>query len=164
MARGLPLLPEVQSVSSPSIDRVTQLEVDERRLAAGQVRGQSLQLPEMDMELELEPQLKPVLPATSSKSAKESLPFPSVQSLVGKDAVHGMAKLKFVKMGGLSQLSREVQSSVLPHKEAGSKEEAALMRKPLVFDSEEGPRFPESYRDITCLSTRTNMKYMNIGE
>ena len=114
--------------------------------------------------------------AKVAPSAKNKNPFDAISK---ENASQGISKLKFVKMSDLPQLSAEAahiaEGRLLkePTEAASSSGQGAVSkgddveehkdRQPLVYDAAEKSALSFSYRNITILSTRSNMKYMHIG-
>ena len=112
-------------------------------------------------------------PSASSRSGKkveienqvDLNPFSSMA--MKKDVTFGISKLKFIKMSDLEKVSAEASAVA----EKRNLKQPTLTRpgsgsvgaRPLVYASDEKSTLAFSYSETTCLSTRTNMKYMNIG-
>ena len=113
-------------------------------------------------------------PSASSRSGKKVVeienqvdlnPFSSMA--MKKDVTFGISKLKFIKMSDLEKVSAEASAVAekrnLKQPTLTGPGSGSVGARPLVYASDEKSTLAFSYSETTCLSTRTNMKYMNIG-
>lgn len=178
-ARGLPLLNNVHAA-----DRLDRLTEKEQHIFSGEINQVDLEVPVVPPEVEVlqVPAPSPShtgshshfhsdkkgVDSSSQKFEARTDPNPFSSMAMSKDVTFGISKLKFVKMSDLGKVSAEAsavaekrilsQPTNISSPSAGSKDP-----RPLVYASDQKNALAFSYSETTCLSTRTNMKYMNIG-
>lgn len=187
-ARGLPLLNDVHAQ-----DRLDRLTEKEQHISNGEINQVDLEVPVVPPEIEVPAPVvsapsSPSHPGSHSgsshlgkkgfDSSSQNLdgrldPNPFSSMAMSKDVTFGISKLKFIKMNDLGKVSAEASAAaekrILRQPVHTSSEAAAATvtgskdLRPLVYASDKKNALAFSYSETTCLSTRTNMKYMNIG-